>query len=458
LHSFYTGLYKNFYMPSSLKKLLLVTFPVLLTVSCQSQQTSNKKTTEAVSVQDTTKPSADNLPEPYATNSTVNFSKVTGWKDGEMPKAPEGFTVSKFAGDFNNPRWIYVADNGDIFVAECNKDDGAFKQAANVVTGRSKSVNNGKSANRITLLRDTNGDGTVDQRTTFFTGLDKPFGMLILNGYFYIAANDGLWRFPYKTGQTSLSGSGQQLLTLPKGGYNNHWTRNLLANKAGTKIYISVGSGSNAAEHGMDNEIRRANILEINPDGSGERIFASGLRNPVGMDWAPGTQTLWTVVNERDELGDELVPDYLTSVKEGGFYGWPYSYFGQHVDPRIKDQRPDLVKKAIVPDVPLGPHTASLGLRFYTGTAFPERYRNGAFIGQHGSWNKKELAGYKVVFIPFKNGKPSGQQEDFLTGFVEDEANSKVHGRPVGVAVTKDGALLVADDSGNTIWRVAANK
>lgn len=442
-------------MPFSPKKLFITVIPVLFAVSCQSQQPGNNKQASA-SKTDTATSARTNLPEPYATKSTVNFSKVTGWKDGEMPKAPEGFTVSKFAADFNNPRWIYVADNGDIFVAECNKDDGAFKQAANAVIGKSKSENSGSSANRITLLRDTNNDGKVDARISFFTGLDKPFGMLILNGFFYIAANDALWRFPYKTGETKLSGNGQKLLSLPKGGYNNHWTRNIIANKEGTKIYVSVGSGSNVAEHGMDNEIRRANILEINPDGSGERVFASGLRNPVGMDWAPGTQTLWTVVNERDELGDELVPDFFTSVKENGFYGWPYSYFGQHVDPRIKDQRPDLVKKAIVPDIALGAHTASLGLRFYTGKAFPEHYRNGAFIGQHGSWNKKQLAGYKVIFVPFKNGKPSGQQEDFLTGFIEDESSSKVHGRPVGVAVAKDGSLLVADDASNTIWRVAA--
>lgn len=373
------------------------------------------------------------LPEPFATKSTEKRPNVAGWKDDEKPMAPEGFVVSKYADKLDNPRWSYVAPNGDVFVAES-----ATK----------------KSADRITLLRDVNKDGFPEMREIFMEKLKQPLGMLILKGYFYIANTDGVTRYPYKEGETKLSGKGEKIVDLPAGGYNNHWTRNLLANADGSKIYISVGSGSNVADHGMDNEKRRANILEVNPDGTGEKIYASGLRNPVGMGWAPGTKVLWTAVNERDLLGDELVPDYLTSVKENGFYGWPYAYFGQHPDPRMKGEGKDLVAKAIVPDVPLGSHTASLGLAFYDKNKFPVKYQQGAFIGQHGSWNKSQLAGYKVVFVPFKNGKPVGKPEDFLTGFIENE--DKVHGRPVGIAVLGDGSLLVNDDAGNTIWRVSA--
>ena len=281
--------------------------------------------------------------------------------------------------------------------------------------------------------------------------------MLVIGDSFYVANTDGLIRYPYKPGNTKITAAGTKILSLPAGGYNNHWTRNLIANADNSKIYVSVGSGSNVGENGMEHEVRRANILEINPDGTGETIYASGLRNPVGMAWAPGSSTLWTAVNERDGLGDNLVPDYITSVKKGGFYGWPYSYFGQHEDPRMKGLKPDLVAKAIVPDVPVGSHTASLGLAFYTGNKFPEKYSNGAFIGQHGSWNRSELSGYKVAFVPFKDGKPSGPLQDFLTGFVANVEKGEVYGRPVGVAVAADGALLVADDVSHTIWRVAAN-
>lgn len=285
-----------------------------------------------------------------------------------------------------------------------------------------------------------------------------PFGMLILDNYFYIANTDGLFRFPYSAGDLKLRGNGTKILELPAGGYNNHWTRNLLANADGSKIYVSVGSASNNAEHGMEVEKRRANILEINPDGTGEQIYASGLRNPVGMDWNPANNELWTAVNERDDLGDELVPDYITSVKRGGFYGWPYSYYGQIADPRMKGQGKELVAKAIIPDVSVGAHTASLGFAFYNQDAFPAKYRNGAFVGQHGSWNRSKLSGYKVLFVPFKNGKPSGKPEDFLTGFIANEEKAEVYGRPVAVTVMKDGSLLVNDDSGNTIWRVAVKK
>ncbi len=396
------------------------------------------------------------LPPPYATKSVKNYCEVIGWKANEMPTAPAGFKVTRFATGFINPRNMYVASNGDIFVSEANTEAKGIKKVGAAITGIDKSQNLGKSANRITLLRDKNGDGVPDLKAVFISGLNQPFGMLILGNWFYVANTDGLWRFAYKPGQTKIAGPGKMIVRLPAGGYNNHWTRNLRANAAGTKIYIAVGSGSNVQENGAENEIRRANILEINPDGSGERVYAAGLRNPCGIDFEPKTKVLWTVVNERDELGDDLVPDYLTSVKQGGFYGWPYSYFGQHVDDRPKPQRPDLVKKAIMPDMAVGSHTASLGLAFYTGSKFPQKYRGGAFIGQHGSWNRSALSGYKVTFVPFANGRPSGPMQDFLTGFIANANKQQVHGRPVGIAVAKDGSLLVADDTSNTIWRISA--
>lgn len=394
------------------------------------------------------------LPPPFATKPVQNFSKVIGWPAGKTPVAPAGFQVMKFADSLNNPRWIYVANNGDIFVAEASTEPGAVKKALGVISGKSKSQNIGNSGNRILLFRDTNGDGVPDSRNIFITGLNQPFGMLIIGKTFYVANTDALLAFPYEYGQSKITGAGKKIVTLPAGGYNNHWTRNLITNKDSSKIYISVGSGTNVAEHGMNNEVRRACILEVNPDGSGERMYASGLRNPVGMAWAPGTQTLWTAVNERDDLGDELVPDYMTSVKEGGFYGWPYAYWGQHEDPRMKDkQQPDKVKQSLVPDYSLGPHTASLGLAFDEQRIFPGKYAGGAFIGQHGSWNRSSFSGYQVAFVPFQNGKPSGAMEPFLTGFIVKAGSNEVYGRPVGVAFTKN-YLLVADDASNTIWCV----
>lgn len=419
----------------------------------QQEESGNKTTVEETQVQRVA------LPPPFETKSAKNFSKVLGWSGEKKPTAPEGFAVTKFAADFINPRWIYQAPNGDIFVAEANTESTGAKKVVDEVIGKAKSQRLDESANRITLLRDTNKDGIPETRHVFLTGLNRPFGMLVLGNYFYVANTDGLWRYPYKTNETELKSKGEKIAELPAGGYNNHWTRNIIANADGSKIYISVGSGSNVAEHGMENEIRRANILEMNPDGTGERVYASGLRNPVGMDWAPGTQTLWTAVNERDELGDELVPDYITSVKQGGFYGWPYAYYGPNPDPRMgKELKTDLVQKTIVPDVALGSHTASLGLTFYDQKDFPQKYRNGAFIGQHGSWNRSELSGYKVVFVSFQNGKPVGKPEDFLTGFVANADKSEVYGRPVGVTVLQDGSLLVADDAANTLWRVTAQK
>jgi len=395
------------------------------------------------------------LDAPYQTKATRNYCKVIGWPNGKTPIAPAGFKVNLYAGGLDNPRNIYVAPNGDIFVSQANTEiKGLMKIGANII-GASASEDLNKSANNIIILQDKNNDGIADAKSIFLSGLNQPFGMLILNNWFYVANTDGLWRYPYQTGQTKITGPGTKILSLPAGGYNNHWTRNLRTNKDGSKIYISVGSGTNDGEHGLANEIRRADVLEIDPDGSHERIYASGLRNPAGIDFNPQTNVLWASVNERDDLGDNLVPDYLTSVKEGGFYGWPFAYFGHHEDPNHVGERPDLVKKSLTPDLSLGSHTASLGLAFYTGKTFPVKYQNGAFIGQHGSWNSSKLVGYKVIFVPFTNGKPNGTTEDFLTGFIADPVKQEVYGRPVGIAVMPDGSILVADDSGNKIWRVA---
>lgn len=421
------------------KTLTFTILTAILMASCNGQVKKEEK--EALSKQpgNTIKTAIGNitLPPPYATKSKTTRSSISDWPEGLTPKAPAGFTVTKFAGDLDNPRWTYIAPSGDIFVCESG-------------TMMSK--------NQITVFHDKDKDGTFETREVFLKGLNQPFGMLVSDNHFYVANTDGLYRYPYKDGQLKMNAKGVKVLELPAGGYNNHWTRNLLSNADGSKIYISVGSGSNVGENGMDKEIRRAAILEINPDGSGERIFASGLRNPVGMDWNPGNGELWTAVNERDELGDDLVPDYITSVKDGGFYGWPYSYFGNILDPRMKGQGKDLAAKAIVPDVAVGAHTASLGLAFYDKEVFPAKYRNGAFVGQHGSWNRSKISGYKVVFVPFKDGKPSGKPEDFLTGFIANEEKAEVYGRPVAVTVMNDGSLLINDDSGNTIWRVTANK
>lgn len=399
----------------------------------------------------------DSLPAPYKTKSVMNFSHVIGWKD-KTPKAPQGFIVEKFADGFDNPRWIYETQNGDVLVAESNSNYNFLKRIGGGIIGASKSNNLKHSADRITLLRDTDKDGSPDLRETLLTELNQPLGMLQIDKWLYIGNTNAIIRYPYKSGQIKISDPPEKIVDLPVGKHNRHWTRNIITNSDSSRIYISVGSGSNVAENGIADELLRANILEIAPDGSDLRIYASGLRNPVGMGWAPGTSILWTVVNERDELGDELVPDYFTSVRQGGFYGWPYTYNGQNVDPRVKELKPVLIKKAVVPDVLVGSHTATLGLAFYTGTTFPDKYKDGAFLTQHGSWNRSVLAGYKVVFIPFKNGRPSGPPEDFLTGFVSNLEKEEVHGRPVGIIVMSDGSLLVADDVSNTIWRVSAIK
>jgi glucose/arabinose dehydrogenase len=437
------------------KYFLYVTFPYIFLTACDNMQQRNSGHGANSTLATDTTTTVDSLPAPFATKSVTNYSNVMGWHDGKTPVAPQGLTVSALATDLHNPRWIYVLPNGDILVAEASTRSDASKKVKDAVSGKAGSGNFGNSADRITLLRDADHNGRPEVRSVFLKELNQPFGMLLIDETFYVANTDGIMQFPYELGDTVIIAQGKKILELPAGGYNNHWTRNIISNVAGNKIYVSVGSASNVGEHGMENEHRRACILEINPDGSGEKIYASGIRNPVGMDWAPGTQTLWTAVNERDEMGDELVPDYLTSVKEGGFYGWPYAYWGKHPDPRMQDkQQPELVASAITPDISLGSHTASLGLVFYKGKALPEKYRNGAFIGQHGSWNRSVLSGYKVVFVPFMAGKPTGQPEDFLTGFIADAEKREVYGRPVGVAVAADGALLVADDAGNTIWRV----
>lgn len=385
------------------------------------------------------------LPEdPLATPSKNRFSKVLGWKDDQKPVAMKGFKVVRFADSLNSPRHVYVAPNGDIYVAQAR----TVKEGEKDEKKDSRNKYRSESPNEILRFRDTDGDGVADQQETVLNGLSQPFGMLAHGNWFYVANTDGLMRFPYRDGQ--IGKEGKKIVSLPAGGYNNHWTRNIILNADSSKIYISVGSGSNVGENGMEHEVRRAAILEVNLDGSGERVFASGIRNPVGMAIEPQTATLWTAVNERDELGDELVPDYITSVKEGGFYGWPYAYWGQHVDPRWKDKLPkNMVQKSITPDFAVGAHTASLGLSFNKAAGFPE----GAYIGQHGSWNRSAFSGYKVMYIPFSKGRPSGEAQDFLSGFISDADKSEVFGRPVSVTFTKN-YMLVTDDAANVIWSV----
>ena len=395
------------------------------------------------------------LPPPIDTSGVVKFPVVIGWTDTQTPRAPQGFSVSKYAGGFDYPRWVYVLPNGDVLVSEArslmrsdySEDQRRARLAARFV---------GDSPNRITLLRDADGDGTPELRETFLAGLNQPFGMVVLGDALYVANTDAIVQYPYQQGQTRITAKGKKVLDLPADGYNSHWVRNVVAARDGSKLYVTVGSGTNVdVERTDEKDPRRAAILEVNPDGSQMRVYASGLRNPIGIDWQPDSGAMWTAVNERDGIGDDLVPDYLTSVRAGAFYGWPYSYFGQNEDPRKRGERPDLVARAVVPDLPLGSHTASIGLHFYRGTALPERYRGGAFVAQHGSWNRTRFAGYKVVFVPFKDGRPSGPIEDFLTGFVANEASSEVYGRPTGVAALPDGSLLVTDDAGQTIWRVS---
>ena len=398
-------------------------------------------------------PKAPDLPPPFETKSVTRHPKVIGWPAGKAPTAPPGFQVTLYADGLDNPRWLYVLPNGDVLVAESRtlpppQADPDKKKGLK----QSKTITGG-SANRITLLRDADNDGRPEVREEFLRDLNQPFGMCLVGDTFFVANTDSVMAFPYRPGQTRIEAKGRKIMDLPAGGYNNHWTRNLLAKPDGTKLYVSVGSGSNMAEHGTANELLRACILEVNPDGTGLRVFAGGLRNPVGMAWEPVTGALWTAVNERDGLGDDLPPDYITGVKDGAFYGWPFAYIGPNEDPRRRGERPDLVAKTIPPDLPVGAHTATLGLAFYTGRAFPEKYRGGAFLGQRGSWNRSAFSGYRVAFVPFRAGRPAGPAEDFLTGFIANDR--EVYGRPVCVTVAPDGALLVTDDASNRVWRVA---
>ena len=398
------------------------------------------------------------LPFPQQTLiPTINIAPAKPWAAGEMPRAAAAFKVNVFAQGLDHPRWIYVLPNGDVLVAETNGPGaepphglrGWIMQRVLKTAGAAV-----PSPNRITLLRDADGDGIAETRTTFLEGLFSPFGMALVGNDLYVANTDAILRFPYTTGATAITVQGTKLTDLPALPLDHHWTKNIIASKDGTKLYATVGSNSNVAENGFELEEGRAAIWEIDRATGRSRIFASGLRNPNGLAWEPRTGALWTAVNERDELGNDLVPDYITSVRDGGFYGWPYSYYGAHVDERVKPQRPDLVASAIVPDYALGAHTASLGLAFYEDSALPTHYRGGAFVGQHGSWNRSRPSGYKVIFVPFEDGRPSGPAEDVLTGFIED---GDARGRPVGVAVDRAGSLLVADDVGNTIWRVTGN-
>ena len=400
------------------------------------------------------------LPPPAQTSiPTINIAPAIGWPVGMKPIAAPGTRVAAFAGDLDHPRWLYVLPNGDVLVAETNapsRPEDAQGIKAWVRGLMTKRAGAGvASANRITLLRDTDGDGVADFSSVLLDGLNSPFGVVLVGNDLYVANSDAVLRFPYSSGDTHITVPGSKVVALPAGPINHHWTKNLIASQDGSKLYVTVGSNSNVAENGMEEETGRAAIWEVELGSGAHRIFASGLRNPNGLAWERQSGVLWTVVNERDELGSDLVPDYLTSVRDGGFYGWPYSYFGRHVDERVSPQRPDLVDAAIVPDYALGPHTASLGLTSSSGTTLPARFANGMFIGQHGSWNRRPHSGYKVIFVPFAGEKPDDDLPiDVLTGFLDEQG--RAYGRPVGVVLDKRGALLVADDVGNVVWRVTA--
>lgn len=391
---------------------------------------------------------------------TVNIAPAKGWSDGGTPTVSQGMQVNAFARGLDHPRWLHVLPNGDVLVAETNRpkkkdEQGGLRQwVMKIVMKRAGA--GVPSANRISLLRDTDGDGVADLRSAFLENLNSPFGMALVGNQLYVANTDALVRFPYQPGATRISQPAEKVVDLPAGELNHHWTKNVIASPDGSRLYVTSGSNSNVGENGMDKEVNRAAILEVDPAAKTLRLFASGLRNPNGLAWNPVSKELWTTVNERDEIGSDLVPDYMTSVKKGGFYGWPYSYYGQNVDSRPEPKRPDLVAQAIRPDYALGAHTASLGLVFYEADLLPPRFHGGAFIGQHGSWNRKPLSGYKVVFVPFKDGKPSGLPETILSGFVNEKGHAL--GRPAGVAVDGKGALLVADDVGNVVWRVSPQR
>ena len=416
--------------------------------------------TSSLQVSDGTGPSPQ-LPEPNKTLiPTMNIAPAIGWPNGTKPTAATGTQVAAFAEGLDHPRWLYVLPNGDVLVAETNAppkpDDGKGIKGWITEKVMSRAGAGVPSPNRITLLRDKDHDGIAETRTVFLEHLNSPFGMTLVGTDLYVADTDRLLRFHYEEGDTAIKSQPIKVADLPGGTLNHHWTKNVIASKDGSKLYVTVGSNSNVAENGMDKEEGRAAIWEVDRATGNHRIFASGLRNPNGMAWEPQSGALWTAVNERDEIGSDLVPDYITSVKDGAFYGWPFSYYGQHVDVRVQPQNPDLVAKAIAPDYAVGPHTASLGLTFAEGNTLPAQFKEGAFIGQHGSWNRKPHSGYKVIFVPFSAGKPNGAPIDVLTGFLNDKEEAM--GRPVGVVIDRQGDLLVADDVGNKVWRVSAVK
>jgi glucose/arabinose dehydrogenase len=395
------------------------------------------------------------LPEPEKTLiPTLNVAPADPWPAGAAPTPAPGLAVKAYASGLMHPRWLYVLPNGDVLVAETNKP-ATPKQETGLrhMVQKHEQKKAGaavESANRITLLRGFAPDGSAASRSVFLEGLYGPFGMALVGKDLYVANADALLRFPYKNGDTTIRAKGVKVMDLPAG-INHHWTKNVVASPDGKKLYVSVGSNSNVAENGIEAEQGRAAIWEYDIATGKSRVYATGLRNPVGMGFQPQSKALWVSVNERDELGNDLVPDYMTAVKDGAFYGWPYSYYGQHVDTRVNPQKPDLVARAIAPDYALGSHTASLGLAFYDGNLLPQ-FKNGALVGQHGSWNRKPFAGYKLIFVPFTDGKPSGPPQDVLTGFLSNEGHA--NGRPVGVAVDKIGGILLADDVGNTVWRI----
>ena len=401
------------------------------------------------------------LPPPRKTLlPTVNIAPAKGWPRGVMPEPAPGLQVKAFAAGLEHPRWLFVLPNGDVLVAETNAPPkpedakGVKGWAMGLVMKRAGA--GVPSANRITLLRDTDGDGVADLRSVLLEGLNSPFGMALVGDGLFVANSDAVMRFPYASGDTRISAPGVRVVTLPAGPINHHWTKNLIASADGSKLYVTVGSNSNVAERSIEAEAGRAAIWEVEVASGAHRLFATGLRNPNGLAWEPASGALWTVVNERDELGSDLVPDYLTSVRDGAFYGWPYSYYGVHVDERVKPPRPDLVASAIAPDYALGPHVAPLGLVSSVGSTLPAAYANGMFVGEHGSWNRRPHSGYKVVFVPFGAGRPVGLPADVLSGFLSDAGDA--YGRPVGVAIDKSGALLVADDVGNSVWRVSTRR
>ena len=400
------------------------------------------------------------LPQPeHSLIPTVDVASASGWPADARPTPGAGLAVARFADGLQHPRWLYVLPNGDVLVAETDAppkpDDGKGVKGFVMKTLMKRAGSGQPSANRVTLLRDADGDGIAETRTVFLRDINSPFGMTLVGNDLYVAATDALLRFRYEPGATSITSPGARVVELPAGPINHHWTKNVIASRDGSKLYVTVGSNSNVGENGIDKEEGRAAIWEVDAKSGAHRIFASGLRNPNGMAWEPRTGVLWTSVNERDELGNDLVPDYMTSVRDGGFYGWPYSYYGQHVDPRVKAQQPELVARALVPDYALGAHTASLGLVASEGTSLPDAYRSGMFVGQHGSWNRKPRSGYDVIFVPFVDGKPSGVPLPVLTDFVSSDGDAR--GRPVGVAIDRQGALLVADDVGNVVWRVTGS-